>query len=478
MKVLSVSLQNFGSYNSLEFDFANQGLTLIQGPTGSGKSTLCDVTPWCIWGVTAKGGPVSDVLTWPGTEVTIGSITLEAMGSKITIVRSRGPKAKDNDLYWIEEADPVIRRGKDLLDSQKLINGLLGGITLDLYLAGAYYHEFSQTAQFFTTTAKGRRALCEQLVDLSLPIKLTDGISKKRKTHSESLRDLTNTIQQLKSNQDLLIRLQDSEKFKSINWKENHEYNKTKAGEDYERFESKRHRIINNKCNSCGTVLSEPRRGNDDSTNPYLERLKALETAVNPHTGALKDYSAEIATKKSEISYLEGECLGLNILLGDLDALQQVTEDFRSSTIQNSIKFIESSTNKLLTDFFDAEIQVTFETAAADKLDVTIFKDGNTCSYTQLSKGQRCLLKLCFGTAVMEAVQNYHGISFAQVFYDEALDGLSDEFKIKAYRLFETKTQIYNSVYLVEHNEALKSMLTNSYSVSLVNGKSEIAKAI
>lgn len=472
MKVFSVSLQNFASYKSLEFNFSNQGLTLIQGPTGAGKSTLCDVIPWCLFGHTAKGGSVDEILTWAGNEPCKGTITLELNGKIFQVMRSRG-KPKDNDLLIWEEGGAY--RGRDLLDTQKIINTKLG-MNYELYLAGAYYHEFSQTAQFFSTTAKNRRVITEQLVDLSLPIKLRDGISEKRKLQTNDLREISSKIAQVQSNVDLLHRLQGAESTKAQNWEINHKHNKAAALEAYEKYESKRDRVISNKCNTCGTRLSDPVHTHDTNPNPFAEKLTALETAVNPHTSATKDYTGEIDNKVLEIQYLEQEVLGLNTTLGDLDALQQVTEDLRSSSIYNTIKFIESNTNQLLTDYFDAELRVEFDTATADKLDVTIYKDGNNCSFTQLSKGQRCLLKLTFGVSVMQTVANHHGLSFNSIFFDEALSGLSEEFKVKTYRLFEKLALSYESVFIVDHSTELKEMFTNSYSVELVNGNSEIAK--
>lgn len=77
----------------------------------------------------------------------------------------------------------------------------------------------------------------------------------------------------------------------------------------------------------------------------------------------------------------------------------------------------------------------------------------------------------------MQAVQNHHGINFNTLWFDESLDGLSDYFKVKAYRLFESIIQGYENIFVVEHSEALKSQFENSYSVSLINGNSVIAKA-
>src|SRR5271166_6085820 len=154
MKILSCYVSDFASYEELHFNFQKQGLTLIQGPTGSGKSTLCDIIPWTLFGRTAKDGAVDEILKWNSTEPAYGNLTLEVRGEKIAVTRARGKNAKDNDLIlWV---DDKLIRGKDLNDTQKLINTKLG-MDLQLYLASAYFHEFSQTAGFFTATAKNRR---------------------------------------------------------------------------------------------------------------------------------------------------------------------------------------------------------------------------------------------------------------------------------------------------------------------------------
>lgn len=472
MKILSVSLQNFASYKELIFDFADQGLTLIQGPNGAGKSTLADAIPWILFGKTAKGGTVDEVLSWPGKETCVGKLDIFVNNILYTITRSRG--TNKNDLYY-EILGASIFRGKDLRDTQRIIDEKLG-TTYDLYLAGSYYHEFSQTAQFFSTTANNRRLICEQLVDLKLPIKLQSAISLERKAHKKSLEGLMVEAPQLHSNITVLQRYEATEKVKFNLWEKAHKWDKEIAAKAYQDFESGRDQVLTNQCNSCGTVLAEPKHVHNDSVNPYLKRLVELEQAINPYAGATKDYFEEINAKSMELGYLNQEILGLKIVVEELDLLEQVTESLRSTTIQNTIKFTETNTNRLLTDFFDAEIRVEFETQSKDKLEVILSKDGNIASFSQLSKGQRCLLKLCFGVSVMQAVQNHHGINFNTLWFDESLDGLSDYFKVKAYRLFEQLSEVYENMFVVEHSEALKSCFSNVYSVSLKDGQSVLKK--
>ena len=187
MKVWSCQLENFASYKELDFQFDETGLILISGPTGSGKSTLCDALPWILFSKTAKGGTVDEIINWTSEEPTKGTVFVTVPEGDFIITRIRGKKAKDNDLYFADRNFPGnVTRGKDLNDTQLLINNLLG-LTAELYLSGSYFHEFSQTAQFFTTTPKNRRTICEQIVDLSLAKKLQTNTKDNTKTVKESL---------------------------------------------------------------------------------------------------------------------------------------------------------------------------------------------------------------------------------------------------------------------------------------------------
>lgn len=507
MRIINCQLENFTSYKNLEFDYSDQGLTLLRGLTGSGKSTLCDAVPWILFGKTAKGGSVDDVLSWPGDRIAYGSVTLTHPRGIINIHRQRG-KPKDNDLWYTLDSDLKVYRGKDLPDTQRLINNLLG-FDYDLYLAAAYYHEFSQTAQFFTTTAKNRRQICEQLVDLSLATRLTPALSEDKKALAKRLVDTETKIYTLGTNIDLLKRMFVAEIAHHNDWERikrqrigllqdkivNFEDDKNKTIADLlDREEAwiadKRvleHATI---CSECGAP-KKTHKPHKQPINPYTERLarelarantyveqmKELETETNPHQDTANKTALERADKELELEQLNLKQAIFSNDIDELEVLQQVVSDYRSVSIQNAIFDLETNTNKLLADHFDAEIRVSFEVADADKLDVSIHKDGNMSTFTQLSKGQRCLLKLCFGLAVMQAVQNHHGIRMDQIFLDEALDGMDELLKVKAYHMLLTIAQWYDSIFVVDHSAELKALVGNQYHVQLINGESVIEKS-
>ena len=217
-----------------------------------------------------------------------------------------------------------------------------------------------------------------------------------------------------------------------MDWEADKQRRLLRCKQEYQSFESKRERKIDHRCPTCGTRLDVPRTVRDDSRNPYETRLLEIDAEKNPFQGEVTSYKEEISQVTQRIRDSESCMEGYRSESTNLDYLDIAANQYRSQAINETIRAVEAKTNQFLTDFFDAEIRVAFKADAADKLEVTIFKDGNEASFTQLSKGQRQLLKFCFAVAVMIAVQNHHGISLNQLCFDEALDGLDDMKKFAA----------------------------------------------
>lgn len=500
MKIFRIEAENFGSYKHLEFEFDGKGLTLISGATGSGKSTLCDLVPWVLFGRTSKDGAADEVRSWGSEETTSVDAILHLKGTIIRIYRSRAP----NDLFYVLNDEVEERRGKDLLDTQKRLNSLLG-FDCDTYLNSAYFHEFCQSAQFFTTSAKGRRLITENLVDLSLATDLQEKSKEQLKTTRVSVEKAFSSYESIKSRREWLDDKVKEETVKMQNWHLNQSAKMDKvilAITEYDTTQDVLSRELINKsqvwsdrrlkhaltgtCPACGTENTLPSLKEE---NPFPSRIKVELNRENPYLKQLDDIVNEknpylnTTTAEDAKEYLFKEtqklveALSLQQQTEELELLQDVVKDLRSAVIQNAVSSLESTTNTLLTNHFDAEIRVAFSVQDADKLEVELYKDGYNSAYTQLSKGQRQLLKLCFGIAVMKATANQHGLYFTEIFFDEATDGLDENFKAKAVGMLETLAIGHESIFLVEHSGAIKSLIDNQIHVELVNGASVIEKA-
>lgn len=177
MNLISVTCENFCSYKYLSFDFDAKGLCLISGDTGVGKSTLLDAVAWGLFGITSKDGSADDVLAWDASDPTLVQVLVETPTGRLVIYRTRGQK---NDLGWIEDDTSEPTRGKDLGDTQRLLEQRLG-VTAELFLTGAYLTQFSKADSFFIAKAKDRRQVLEKIADQEFAIKLADRTSAARK---------------------------------------------------------------------------------------------------------------------------------------------------------------------------------------------------------------------------------------------------------------------------------------------------------
>jgi DNA repair exonuclease SbcCD ATPase subunit len=503
MKIVSIELENFASYKNIKFDFDSSGLNLISGPTGSGKSTLCDAIPWVLFGRTAKNGSVDEIRTWGIDSTTFGSATFD---TGLIITRTRAP----NDLfYYYGNGDRVNTRGKDLSDTQKQIDAILG-VDLETYLAGAYFHEFSQTAQFFATSAKNRRAVIEKIVDLSLARKLQMALSIDRSEVKTSLGKCENTESMLKGG---ILELENAAslyRHKMVSFKEDRDTDLANIGQTIaplllkvknEAFFTEEKEIYKEAiivaeaetCEHCGApsdhVFAASLKDKlsklelEEARNTALktristlqEQADRLMTSDNPYASLLDTNRAEFDKMAAKLKIAEALKAKYELELADISVMQEIIELHRSLSIENAIRSIQDSTNRSLSDYFEAEIKVAFSATSADKLEVEVYKDGNLCTYTQLSKGQRCLLKLCFGVAVMQSVANRHGLAFRQVFFDEALDGLDSSMKLKAFKLLQNLP--HPSTFIVEHHAPAEIDFSAVYNVELVNGGSVIEKS-
>lgn len=577
MKILKANAVNFGSYREIEFSYDGQGLVLLYGPTGAGKSTLQDLVLWCLYGTTAKGGKVDDVVNWEDregghTQVSCG--VLLPSGRVLHVVRTRGTGGR-NDLHWGEYRDEDhynesysedgVRemRGKDLLDTQCLLVGALG-VSEDAYLLCSYFNEWSGTNSFFSGTAKQRREMFENIADTSLADRVQGSsavaLARAKDRHDAATRAHENISCRL----DTLGRSKAQEQAAASSWEQNQtdlidsfeekaltfEAEKrasiAEAERTWQAWEEDRQkqtqelvdrikyaegavsrlgpvedaiafvqegivRSTASRCTVCGgpdpkleeqcnelvnlnKQLSDKDRHLkqisidkdkilrlNKAQNPYGVLLQKARTAENPHFDRVRTEKSRVNPHKAKLTwydqevgrwYPESDRLLADIAESGHDTsvytqLKNLSQELRGELIKQTIGLIERTTNAYLDRYFDAEFRVTFSAGGADKLDVELFKDGNACGYRQLSKGQRQLLKLTFAVSVMKACQYKVGMHFGTLFFDESLDGLDADLKLKAYGLFQELAATHDSVFVIDHSPELQQLFGKHYRVEL-----------
>lgn len=168
--IKAIKIEHFQSWKELEVSF-EEGTTLVSGSNvddntaeGSGKSAIFNAITWCLWGRLPKDTNIDDVISI-GQKDCIVAVILE---DGHTIVRSRSP----NDLvihvhYACDATDnPTELRGKDMKDTQKMINDLVG-MSFETFCQSIYFPQ-NYEKKFITANEEEKAKILSEIQDLTI----------------------------------------------------------------------------------------------------------------------------------------------------------------------------------------------------------------------------------------------------------------------------------------------------------------------
>ena len=565
MKILYVETTNFGSFPEFKMDFTDVNLALIYGDTGSGKSTVMDMVCWCLYGETAKGLASDEVRSWQAEGATTGHIVFETNEKVYSVNRIRSSRANQNDLYFVDEANPEYLRGKDATETQKLISQKIG-MDSDTFVTASYFHEFSETGNFFIAKAKDRRTLFEKLAPLDFPKNLAEKATLAKKVAKYKLQEKEADYQELNGKLKQIITTKENNIRSMANWDANHanalieldKFNKnflknkerklSELQEKLNNFETYKNSKIDSiveeledieskisdknflkeisfleeaakkehKCKSCNQNIKNEKNLNSiwelkqkhienenyhktkvsllksleeaqeivnsfdeqivlvkNQENPYLLQIKTESARVNPFELEINTIEAQLAITSNKLTLLNLDKESIASEIEDISHLYDLSSTLRAELLKRTVGEINENINNTLEKFFDSELRVSL-ILDEDDLEARIEKSGNDCSFRQLSKGQRQLLRLSFVLATQKATSDKLGIKLENLFFDEALDGLDEGLKIKAYSLFESLSLNHESILIIDHSKAFQGFFNKKYHVTMQSDKSRI----
>lgn len=205
----------------------------------------------------------------------------------------------------------------------------------------------------------------------------------------------------------------------------------------------------------------------------YWEVIEDEKAKANPFLTQIERLEKDTAALEEEATAIQNKLNSLNAEIASLEQLQDLSLVLRGQLLTTAVNQLMAGTNQILDDYFDAELRVKF-TLEDDEIAVSISKSGYEANFKQLSKGQRCLLRLAFSVTVMEAAANNAGVHLDALFFDEALDGLDSNLKVKAFRLFEHLATTHSTVLVIDHAPELQEKFTNKYLVTMEGDVSSV----
>lgn len=125
VRIKRFKAKNFLSFDNLEYELPESGLTYVGGINGSGKSSLWEVVPFCLYGKTIRGGVGDDVIRWGQKSA---SVEIEFLIGEIDyrIKRSRQKRGHELEFFRLMPQEDVVLTGIDARQTQRIIEEEIG----------------------------------------------------------------------------------------------------------------------------------------------------------------------------------------------------------------------------------------------------------------------------------------------------------------------------------------------------------------
>lgn len=166
----NILIEGFCSIARLELNLDNQGITIIRGATGEGKTTILSALVWCIYGKNLKGK--SDVNTWEkyrsksykGTKVELYFTKDNKVHKIIRCLKYKdevnGAVGKDRLIYEIDAQEVKCKNKNDI---QSLIIGDLG-MSYNLFMNSVMFGQGMK--RLIQESSNDKRNIFEEMLDL------------------------------------------------------------------------------------------------------------------------------------------------------------------------------------------------------------------------------------------------------------------------------------------------------------------------
>lgn len=198
--------------------------------------------------------------------------------------------------------------------------------------------------------------------------------------------------------------------------------------------------------------------------NPYTDLINKNVLMLNEQSAIIKDNGAKLATLRQEAEYLYFWCEGFN------------TAGLKSYILDSVTALLDTKANDCLSKL-SSSLAVKFVTQEVlksgdirDKFDVNIYNNSNKTQFYRLSAGQKARVSFAVNYALKILAEYYHNIKINFTFIDEALDNLDSVGIQQVIHNLREQLQQYTSIFVVSHNDELKSLFDKTLLLLYENG--------
>lgn len=308
--ISSLHMKNFLSFEKLDFSVLS-GISMIRGKNldagtdiGAGKTSIPNGICWVLYGKLARDNCLADAVIRNGAKSCSGELLL-ASGHKI--VRTRKP----NDLA-IVHPDSSVLRGKDIKDTQKLIDELVG-MSFETFRQCVYFAQ-NDNNRFLNASETDKVKILSEIKNLGQFDKASKRAADKAKTFGENYASTHNNMEKLvtelshleKTKNDYVVFKE--KQISSYKEKQDHYQREIdKLSTEYKRLSD------NNPTQRLLDIQKEK-----DEIKSDLEALREELTKVKIAESEAKSKTTYVSSKKSLYRSLELEILSIEKSIGSL----------------------------------------------------------------------------------------------------------------------------------------------------------------
>ena len=215
------------------------------------------------------------------------------------------------------------------------------------------------------------------------------------------------------------------------------------------------------------------------------ERVVNQERIIESLTNAPKpkDYTEDIKEIDKELKDISKQVKELN---KEIEILVKVVDLYSRKGVQSTVldmvvPFLNKSANHYLGKLSGGTLEVNFTTQIKtkggdlrDKFDVEVINERGGGSYGLSSQGEKRRIDVAVTLALQDLVMTNANLETNIIFFDEVFEGLDDKGVEGVIEILREKSEIFESVFVITHNNSLKPLFDNTITVEKREGVSKI----
>jgi DNA repair exonuclease SbcCD ATPase subunit len=515
MRINKVKYQNFYSARNITVDFSQyNGLTIIDGKNGAGKSVLFEAVVWGITGRTIRKSTEEAMVNFAAKRECKVEVWI---GDDVYIKRSRKPSSlmfKVGDEWLTKE---------DARATQKAIDTHLN-TNYKVLMASMVFGQHSEI-DFLGATTDDKRIIIRNFLNLEDIFVIRDRIKAFKSDYSTEKKSIDSVLSEIEgqskdlgakiealgdipeipdiSLEEILAREKEKEEceknikapFNRVSYINSMITSKEKDLKDL---------LENKACKSCGqsiqdSILEDHKMELENSLSGFRIGLKIQEDLQKKNEEALEKINIPISSKEyAALTDKIRDAESLSIYKHQLQELDIRKEELgvkKLSAIENYevMRFWEKAFSELgliryviknVLSFFNDKCNTYLYHLGAgkyfikfdDQLKEEIWTNKNKISYISLSGGEKRKLNLAVMLGLQDLLQLTSKGRSNLLFFDEIGENLDAEGLYGLYILLQQIKKEGKTIFLITHNDHFKSLLhcDHKMSVKNINGITKI----